>query len=72
MIYGSMSGNVAVVVPVFDVTVSVTSVNVTLTSTGTIRSGHGCACTELVLTLNVPRPDRVLKGCEPETDVDVV
>jgi hypothetical protein len=56
--YGSRSGNVAVVVPVCDVTVSVMLVKVALTRTGIILSGHVKpeTSTGSVDTVNVPRP----------------
>jgi len=67
-----MSGKVAVSVLLGpDVIVSVTSVKVTLTNTGVIPSGHvkPAVVIGVVLTLNVPLPDRVLNVCVPDTTV---
>jgi hypothetical protein len=50
-----------------DVIVSKMFVHVTLTRTGTIVSGHenGAAVIVDVLTVKVPRPERVRKSTEP-------
>src|SRR5215217_1206880 len=66
-----MSPKKAVVVPVCDVTVTVTSWNTTLTRTGTIWSGHVRSMPTVVLRLNVPRPDRVRNVSVSETCVNV-
>jgi hypothetical protein len=62
--YGSISGKNAVVVPVCDVTVSVTFVKFALTRTGTIRSGHvkPDTSTGSVDTVKEPRPWRVVSN----------
>src|SRR5215203_5281608 len=74
--HGSMSGKVAVIVPVWLVMVSVMSVNVTLTRVSVMLAlGHAKVegtPTAFVLTLKVPLPCRVSNVTEPVTVVVVV
>jgi hypothetical protein len=68
-----MSGNVAVVVPVCDVTVSTTLVKVTSMSVDLWPGGHGENCDTsigFVSTSNDPLPDLVSNVCEPTVSVN--